>query len=74
MKKHTVYRCEICGTDYNDRDQAEGCEECHKTDLVVEKAEYKPCDWVNYGSPEVVVLKSKVRKTAIYKRVTESEG
>lgn len=52
MKEHTVYRCEICGTDYSDCKQAKKCEEDHKTDLVVEKAEYKPCDWVNHGFPE----------------------
>lgn len=69
IKKHTVYRCEICGANYSDRDQAEGCEECHKTDLVVEKAEYKPCDWVNCGFPDLVTLKSKDEKTAIYRRM-----
>ena len=69
IKKHTVYRCEICGADYSERDQAEGCEECHKTDLVVEKAEYKPCDWVNCGFPDLVTLKSKDEKTAIYRRM-----
>lgn len=69
MKRHTVYRCEICGTDYNDRDQAERCEEYHKTDLVIEKVEYKPCDWVNHGFPDTVILKSKDGKTAIYRQV-----
>ena len=69
MKEHTVYRCEICGTDYSDCKQAKKCEEGHKTDLVVEKAEYKPCDWVNHGFPRIVVLKSKDGKTAIYRTV-----
>ena len=69
MKEHTVYRCEICGADYSDRKRAKKCEEGHKTDLVVDKAEYKPSDWVNHGFPRIAILKSKDGKTAIYRSV-----
>ena len=43
-------------------------EEGRKTNLRTLKMEYKTCDWVNYGFPEVVILKSKGGKTAIYRR------
>lgn len=69
MKECIVYRCEICGSDFSDRKQAKKCEEGHKTDLVVGKAEYKPCDWVNHGFPRTVVLKSKDGKAAMYRSV-----
>lgn len=69
MEERIVYRCEICGSDFSDRKQAKKCEEGHKTGLVVEKAEYNPCGWVNHGFPRMVILKSKDGKTAIYRTV-----
>ena len=69
MKEHTVYRCEICGSDFSECKRAKKCEEGHKTGLVVEKAEYNSCDWVNHGFPRMVILKYKDGKTEIYRTV-----
>lgn len=42
MKIKTMYTCEVCGTNYEDKNKAEGCEKTHKVGLEIERADYLP--------------------------------
>lgn len=43
MKKRIQYMCEICGTEYSTKEEAEKCEASHEKNVKVTKFEY-----VNY--------------------------
>ena len=40
MKEVKHYICEICGTEYNDKAKAQGCEKGHKKPIEIIKASY----------------------------------
>lgn len=40
MKVRTQYICELCGTDYSTKEEAELCEASHEKDVKVTKFEY----------------------------------
>lgn len=40
MKKRMRYICEICGTGYPTKEEAEGCEASHEKNVKVTKFEY----------------------------------
>ena len=37
MKIKTMYTCEVCGTNYEDKNKAKGCEKTHKVGLEIER-------------------------------------
>ena len=42
MKAKTLYTCEICHTDYADRETAKKCEKSHITEVKESKMFFKP--------------------------------
>ena len=40
MKTKTLYTCEICNTDYNTEEEAEKCEQTHRTVDAISKVIY----------------------------------
>ncbi len=58
MREKKLYTCEICNTDYSDKEKAKKCEKGHK---LLEKAtivgEYKPVTMVPKGEPHKIRVK-----------------
>lgn len=58
MREKKLYTCEICNTDYSDKEKAKKCEKGHK---LLEKAtivgEYKPVTMVPEGEPHKIRVK-----------------
>lgn len=40
MKEVKHWVCEICGTEYKDKDTAENCEKCHKIPIAITNQRY----------------------------------
>lgn len=51
MKEIKLYRCEICGTQYNDKEKAKKCEKSHITDFKVTDMKFKPYTVDESGFP-----------------------
>lgn len=58
MKEKKLYTCDICNTDYADKENAIKCEKNHK---LLEKAtivgEYKPAGMIPSGEPHKILVK-----------------
>ena len=59
MKQKTLYTCEICHTDYSDKEDAKRCEKNHKTLAKAQSmiAEYKPIGLIDNGIPHKIKIK-----------------
>ena len=71
MRKVEHFICEICGTEYAERQKALVCERSHKTDLAIKSARYLSYGQAKTGLPcsiEVEYMDGKQKKTAVYKR------
>ncbi len=64
MKVETKYVCEICGTEYSDKNDCEACEQSHVTNLKIIRCErYKPYEkWPQY----ITIQIGKTGECAIY--------
>ncbi len=58
MREKKLYTCEICNTDYSDKEKARQCEKSHK---LLEKAtivgEYHPIGMTPSGEPHKIRVK-----------------
>lgn len=70
MIKKTLYTCQICNTDYADKEKAIECEKNHKTlEGAAFAGEYKPNGMIGDGYPVKIRVKFKDSdKWVIYKR------
>lgn len=70
MIKKTLYTCQICNTDYADKEKAIACEKGHKTlEGATFVGEYKPKGMVGDGYPIKIRVKFKGSdKWVVYKR------
>ena len=71
MKIKTMCTCEVCGTNYEDKNKAEGCENSHKVGLEIERADYLPYNSRDNdfkGFPLRIWLRAKDGTCAVYKR------
>lgn len=70
MIKKILYTCQICNTDYADKEKAIACEKSHKTlEGATFVGEYKPKGMVGDGYPIKIRVKSKDSdKWVVYKR------
>lgn len=58
MKEKKLYTCEICHTDYTDKEIAKECEKNHKLlDRAVIVGEYKAIGMVTNGIPTKIKVK-----------------
>lgn len=70
MKTVQQYICEVCGTQYADKEQAEKCESNHKKDLKIANARYLPITSDASGLPTTITIEykeGKYTRTATYK-------
>lgn len=60
MKKKVLYTCEHCGTDYEDMDEASGCEKSHLLDLeITDRLYLARGNWgEHFNFPTRIVLRS----------------
>lgn len=70
MKEKKLYTCEICNTDYADKEMAKDCEKSHKlleTATIV--GEYHPLSMNKQGVPHKIRVKFKgSNEVFVYKR------
>ena len=49
MKENMLYQCEICNTQYKDKEHAERCENCHKAPEKVQAIKYRcRCEYPDF--------------------------
>lgn len=68
MKKETLYRCEICNTQYADKDKAMQCEKGHKIPSSVVGTRYLAMKSDMSGYPNCVDVTFTDGTTQRYKR------
>lgn len=56
MKEVTLFCCEICGTEYPDKESAENCERFHKIPVSCKGANWKQKDPRHEGYPFSVIV------------------
>lgn len=56
MKEKKLYVCELCGTEYADKEKAEACETGHKGKLEIVRAKYKSIGNVPDGYPVKITV------------------
>lgn len=71
MKTKTLYTCEICHTDYTDKQQATQCEKSHHTELKIISMRFLPVTVPvmsdKDGFPVTITVKNKHGDTMTYK-------
>ena len=72
MKTKTLYTCEICHTDYADKEKALQCEKHHYTKLKIVDMRHLPITVPKMsnreGFPETITVKAENGETMVYKR------
>lgn len=56
MKKLELYQCEVCNTQYNDKNKAMECEKSHKLPAIVEGSKYRAVKSNPNGYPDRVKI------------------
>ena len=56
MKEVKHYICDICGTEYSDKDSASICEKGHKKPITIIRSRYLPLKQNALGLPTTVVI------------------
>lgn len=64
MKEIKLYRCEICGTQYNEKRKAQECEKSHLPYVTTYESRYK----ANNEYPETITVKFSNNQKVIYYR------
>lgn len=60
MKEKKLYTCEICNTDYADKEKAKDCEKTHKSlETATIIGEYQPITVNTQGTPHKIKVKFK---------------
>lgn len=73
MKKVTHFICEICGTEYADKEKARVCEKKHATPKEIVGQVYHPIRFDESGYPRTIDVKMSDGKTLRYKRLRVNE-
>lgn len=68
MKKVEHYICEICGTEYNDKNKAQTCEKGHCKPIEIVRAHYLSLANNYKGYPNNITVKMADGTEQIYKR------
>lgn len=68
MKQKTLWMCEVCGTEYNERIKADKCENNHKKKLKIVGKRYLSITQDRSGMPETITVQDENGNTAVYKR------
>ncbi len=68
MKKVEHYICEVCGTEYNEKQKAVDCEKGHHEPKSIVKARYQSVCNDQSGYPDRIDVKMDDGKIVTYKR------
>ena len=69
MTEKTLYKCDICGTEYKRIDDAYACESCHNKPKKIERLYYKPKAMGDHSAyPYKVVITFSDGQQLAYKR------
>ena len=68
MKKLELFQCEVCGTQYKNREDCQKCEKQHQKELYIAKSRYLPFTQDKSGMPISVTIMGPDGKYYIYKR------
>ena len=68
MKKIDLYQCEICGTQFKNKEDCEKCEKIHEKELRIIKSHYLPFTRDKSGMPTTITLIGPDGKNYTYKR------
>jgi hypothetical protein len=67
MKEVKLYQCEVCGTQYIDKKDAEECEEFHAKGLEIDRLYYSGMNDTAEKFPHKILLKAKSVETRTYR-------
>ena len=68
MRKVEHYVCDICWTEYADKEKCRQCEENHREAQEIIHSRYQPINMDKSGYPEVIEVRMSDGKTVEYKR------
>lgn len=68
MKIVEHYICEICGTEYDDKERCAGCEGWHISPIRIEEMQHVPLKQDPYGYPLSVDIEMEDGKIIKYER------
>lgn len=68
MKEVKKYVCEVCGTEYDEKCDAQYCEREHKIPMDIIKASYFPATYDSSGYPSRITVKMSDGSERVYKR------
>ena len=68
MKTVNLYKCEICGTEYNEKAKCLKCEKNHKRKGEIVKMRYQSVNFDETGYPDKITVKFEDGVEKIYKR------
>ncbi len=69
MKQISLYQCEICGTQYKSKTDAQTCEKNHKKLIDLEALKYVPYKNDKSGYPITITVKFEDGKFITYKKI-----
>lgn len=69
MKKIERYICEVCKTEYADKEKCEQCEKSHKTPRAFVESHYLPVTTDTTGYPERIDIRMSDDKIVKYKKI-----
>ena len=67
MKELKLYQCEICGTEYKDKIQAEVCEKNHVKTIEIVECKYVRKALREDGFPAYITVRSEEGKKKTYR-------
>lgn len=70
MKELKLYQCELCGTQYKDKKEAQECEKNHVKDFEIVKRAYREPNGKLYRFPVKIWAKSKDGEERMYELCT----
>lgn len=73
MKKVEHYVCEICGTEYAEKNKCENCEINHKKPFHIERSEYRSITQDASGYPQFIDVRMDGGKLIRYKRLKSAQ-
>ena len=68
MKEVKHYICEVCGTEYRDKTDAEKCEKCHKQPVAIIRSRYISKSQNGAGYPVALEVQMNDGTFQVYKR------
>lgn len=67
MKELKLYQCELCKTQYADKNEAKKCEEYHARDFKIDSLLYKGMNETSEKFPVKIWVKSKNGEERMYR-------